>query len=225
MGAYVYDGYSTKNRRELNMDSLLLKEREIEGGPIYLMVVCDGVGSMSEGAYAASMAVNLLGDWLDRETSTQGIGLRLQNCVLEINRIILKQARQHSIQTATTLSALLLVNGRYYIVHAGDSRIYGCRDGILWQLTHDHTSGGKLTSCIGKVEQPDIFYNEGDSQGILFLICSDGLYKRMDMTYLKQELETVRKKHIKKTIERLVNYVTECGESDNISISILMRER
>lgn len=225
MHSCIYDGFSTKNRRSLNMDSLLLKEREIEGKVVYLMVVCDGVGSMADGAFAASLSVKLLSDWMEGMTDIQGIGLRLQNRILEINQIILEQAQRCCIQTATTLSALLIVADRYYIAHAGDSRIYGCRDDILEQLTHDHVLDGKLTSCIGKIEHPDIFYNEGIVNGLRFLLCSDGLYKKMDITYLQHELEHMRKKTIRKTMERLVRYVIERGETDNISISVLMHER
>lgn len=225
MHSCIYDGFSMKNRRSLNMDSLLLKECEIEGKAVYLMVVCDGVGSMADGAFASSVSVKLLSDWLEGMTDTQCIGLRLQNRILEINQIILEQAQRRCIQTATTLSALLIVDDRYYIAHTGDSRIYGYCDGMLEQLTYDHVLDGKLTSCIGKTEYPSIFYNEGVVKGTRFLLCSDGLYKKMDATYLQYELEHVRKKTIKKTIERLLQYVIERGETDNISISILMHER
>ena len=221
----IYDGFSIKNRRSLNMDSLLLKESEIEGKAVYLMVVCDGVGSLVDGAFASSMSVKLLSDWLDEMTDTRCIGLNLQKRILEINQIILEQARRYSIQTATTLSALLIVEDRYYIAHMGDSRIYGYSDGTLKQLTYDHVLDGKLTSCIGRTEAPDIFYNEGSAKGTRFLLCSDGLYKKMDVMYLQHELEHVRKKTIKKTIERLLQYVIERGESDNISITIMMHER
>ena len=63
--AYLYDGMSLQNKRKSNMDSLLLKERRIDGQNVYLAVVCDGVGSLENGGFAAATAVRLLSDWFD----------------------------------------------------------------------------------------------------------------------------------------------------------------
>ena len=59
----------------------------------------------------------------------------MRNAVLRINTEIADCAQQQGIRTATTLSALLLVEGQYYIVHAGDSRIYTCTEDGIRQLT------------------------------------------------------------------------------------------
>lgn len=222
MRTYLYDGISQQNQRNTNMDRLLLKKRTIAGQDVFLAVVCDGVGSMENGAVASSNAVQMLRAWMDDLEDTARLGLRLRDYVLEVNRQIVVQAREMGIRTATTLSALLLTEDQYYVVHAGDSRIYSFENEQLVQLTVDQVASGKLTTCIGYTEHMTLYYNEGIQQGKRFLLCSDGLYKRMNIDYLKQELAGVNGRTIKKVLERLTQYVIAQGETDNISVAIVL---
>lgn len=225
MESYYYDGSSIQNRRATNMDSVLIKERRIDGRSVCLAVVCDGVGSLADGAYAASSAVQLLSEWMDQLRDTQRLGLRLRDRVLEINRSIVRSARDSGVQTASTLSALLLLDGRYYVVHAGDSRIYLWQDGALRQLTMDQTASGRLTACIGRQETVPLLYNEGAEDGARFLLCSDGLYRRMDADFLQRELARLSRKNLRKTMERLMRFALERGETDNVSLALVICEK
>lgn len=221
-----YDGISVQNRRKTNMDSLLLKHRVIGNRQMYLAVICDGVGSMQDGAFAASQTINLLSRWFDQLEDTHRLGLRLRDYIFEINNAILQTASEYGLNTATTLSALLLDEERYYVVHAGDSRIYAFQRGTCIQLTCDNVSEqGGLTECIGKSLGLRVFYNEGISRETRFLLCTDGLYKRMDLAYFQKEVERATPKTIKKTLERLANYVVERGEGDNISIALIIHKK
>lgn len=222
MRGRYYDGISLRNRRPTNMDSLLVKERTIAGEWICLAVVCDGVGSLESGALAASQAVRQLGAWLNGLEDISRAGLNLRQAVLRINEQIIDQARNLGIRTATTLSALLLTGGRYYIVHAGDSRIYSWGEEGLRQLTRDDiTQEGKLSECIGRSSRPSLFYSEGESEKRIFLLCSDGLYKRMEPDYLSRQLERADRGEFRKAMEHLVEYVVDRGEPDNISVAIV----
>ena len=64
MGKYVFQGVSIQNQRSQNMDRLLIKEKKVIGGNIYLAAVCDGVGSLEDGAFAASIAIHMLDGWI-----------------------------------------------------------------------------------------------------------------------------------------------------------------
>lgn len=222
MGRGYYDGLSIPNRRPTNMDSLLIKERTVAGQWVCLAVVCDGVGSLESGALAASEAVQRLGAWLDGLEELDRIGLKLRDAVLRVNQEIVDCAQQQGIRTAATLSALLLARGRYYVVHAGDSRIYTLAEDGVRQLTRDDvTSEGKLAQCIGRSLRLNLFYNEGESGGRPFLLCSDGLYRRMEPDYFRRQLERAQRGELRKAIKNLVEYVVDKGESDNISIAIV----
>lgn len=190
-----------------------------------MAVVCDGVGSVQDGAFTASCAVKMLGAWFDSVKDTRRLGLRLRDNVLDINRRIVLTAQKHGLQTAATLSALLLDEERYYVVHAGDSRIYCYQNSELILLTQDHvSSAGKLTMCLGRFEEIELFYNEGVAPGANFLLCSDGLYKKMDVQVLQTQFARMTPKTLRKVIENLTQYVIERGEKDNISLALVISE-
>lgn len=222
MSAFFYSGLSVQNRRKTNMDSVLLNERFIDGNAVCFAVVCDGVGSMENGGYAAAAAAHQLNQWFDQIEDYRRIGLRLRDAVLEINRRIVSDAGIHQLRTAATLSALLLDRERYYIVHVGDSRIYSLDNETLEQLTCDHVSSeGRLTSYIGRKEEIAVDYNEGRQCGQLFLLCSDGLYKRMDPGFCHSCLAKAKPGNMEEIMRELISYVIKRGETDNISLALV----
>ena len=207
------------------MDSLLLKNGLINKENAILAVVCDGVGSLADGYLASGMAARMLSDWFAGVSTTEQIGLRMRDAVRAINSYIVSKAKQNDKETASTLSALLLIENNYYIVHIGDSRIYSCEDGVLTTLTSDDVSEtGKLTACIGRNEEIFLQYYEGSATGKTFFVCSDGLYKRMDVDFLTAKLKTWSRKSLNEPIETLPQFVIERGEQDNISLAIVKKE-
>ena len=206
------------------MDSLLIKERVVNGHSVCIAVVCDGVGSTKDGSYASAITIKMISDWFEQITTTNRIGLLLRDYILRINEYIAQQAQERNLKTATTLSALLISNGRYYIANVGDSRIYGFKNQTLKLLTQDQSSNGKLTFWLGRPKWTEVFYNEGICEEQHFLICSDGLYKKMDNEYLQLELLKTNGKTLNQTIEHLVNHVVERGETDNISLAMVSCE-
>ena len=207
------------------MDSLLLKERDIGGRDVCIAVVCDGVGSLKDGAVASTMAVRLLGSWFDGIHDTGRLGLKLRDQVVAANRTVYRTAQEQRLQTAATLSVLLLDENQYYIVHLGDSRIYTCREGQLLQLTQDQLSDtGKLAGCLGHTEEVMPYYSEGTAEGQRFLLCSDGLYKRAEMELLRKSMEMATGRNLKKVMERLVHHVIDRGERDNITIAFVLND-
>lgn len=223
---FVFHGVSVQNKRQSNMDSLLLKNGRINKKNILLATICDGVGNMAEGAFASGVLVWMLNDWFEKLTTTDWIGLKLRDIVLEINLYIISEAKRRSIRTASTLSALLLVEDNYYIVHTGDSRIYGYESGELSVLTKDDISkSGKLTSCIGQTEDVLLQYSEGLIGNKTFLLCSDGLYKKMDIYFMIDRLNSLNKHGLKEAAQSLIKHVMKCGEEDNITLALIKIER
>jgi serine/threonine protein phosphatase PrpC len=206
------------------MDSLLLTEREIDKRRVLLAVVCDGVGSLLDGAFAASLAVKLMNEWFSGLIDIERVGLRLRDEALKLNSRIIEEAREKSLNTAATFTAILFEGTRYYLVHIGDSRAYAFdhSDGAKQLTVDDVSETGKLTGCIGRFENPIFLCTEGEANEKVFLICSDGLYKRTDVLSSLAELYIKNQKDIKKSIQRLADHAIESGEQDNISLALII---
>jgi protein phosphatase len=111
------------------------------------LLLADGMGGHSSGDLAAALAVNyvlnnLLGmkrkNFDTRELDYAGV---LTDSVIEANTAIRNAGKQsdtpHSM--GSTFVGALLSPGEMTYVHVGDSRLYLFRDGVLTQLTRDHT--------------------------------------------------------------------------------------
>ena len=207
------------------MDRVIAASKTIDGNNVYLFAVSDGVGSLTDGGFASELAANMLHEWIDALESVSRIGLELQKRIMEINTSVIFLASINNIETAATLSVLLLCGERYYIVHIGDSRIYSFDGERLSQLTEDHSFEGRLSSAIGRKQNPTVFYDEGVNDGFTYLVCSDGLYRKMNEAFLLDILTKTNKKNITKRALELVNHVIDLGEQDNTSIILAINER
>ena len=134
-------------------------------------------------------------------------------------------SKSHRINTATTLSALLIIDGVYQVFHIGDSRIYSFDNKSICIITQDDISpSGKLTDYIGKASNFMLHRYEGVAIDKVFLICSDGFYKNIDINFLLPHMKNIDSKNIKKIINSLINHVTASGEQDNISLALIKIE-
>lgn len=222
---YLFNGVSLKNGRHSNMDSLFLKSKSISGESALLAVVGDGVGSLADGAFASREAVRILSEWFEQVEDRDRIGLEMRDVILGINDYIISEAKRRNIETASTISVLLLIEDRYYTVHVGDSRIYSCENGVLTVITEDDISeSGKLTACIGQARNIVLQYSEGTAVDKTFLICSDGLYNKMDKDLMIDKMIFKSKRALKESMEALTQYAIQCGERDNISLALVKLE-
>lgn len=223
--ACVYDGISLTNGRAVNMDSLLLKSRTVAGTEVCLAAVCDGVGSLADGALSAQWAVQMLYNWLENLEDAEELGARLRDYVQTMNLAIRTKAQKQQVETACTLSCLLLWRQWYCLAHVGDSRIYLWEQGALRQLTQDQARRGRLTQAMGHREHVTVFFRQGEQRGEQrFLLCSDGLYKRMEPETLGACMARLNRRSLQKTLRQLTEHVISQGERDNISAALLIKD-
>lgn len=224
---YLYDGVSEKNGRPSNMDSLLVTERRIMKRRALLALVCDGVGSLSRGGFASAYTARELEKWFHALEEIEDAGRRLRGEVQRINDEVIKLSKEHNFQTGTTLSALLVVEDVFVIVHVGDSRIYRYQSNVWHQMTRDDTvrekageeapNPGALTACIGITQPLPLFYCDGEVHTPdLFLVCSDGFYRRFDFSGWEPGDEPLRR-----AVRGMVETVAAKGETDNISLALV----
>jgi PPM family protein phosphatase len=137
---------------------------------------------------------------------------------------------------ATTLTALFLIWPRSFIVHAGDSRCYRLRDGVLERLTSDQTMAqglveqGVLTmetasksplanvlvSAVGS-SQLELQVLVGDLQREdVHLLCSDGLTRHVSDEELGERLRSGGSAEV--VCRELLELALERGGKDNITV-------
>lgn len=176
--------------RDHNEDSFVVRPE------LGVWVVADGMGGHEAGDYASQTITG--------EMASLGFAISagdLQARFLERVGRAHARIREHSEQlggttVGATLVGMLMHEDNFACVWSGDSRIYRFRDGMLEQLTKDHTEVQELleagminaeeaetwprknviTRAIGVSDQPNCDVMSGQVQsGDMFLLCSDGL--------------------------------------------------
>lgn len=181
-----------------------------------LFVVCDGMGGHVGGAEASKTAVSYIIKTL-AEQKYDEIHVALKKALVEANRAVYEKGRQNPSLSGmgTTACILMVKDGKAWIAHVGDSRIYlfTAKDKTLHRITKDHSYVQSLVdlgqlddrdaeshprknvilkalgikeSLSVEVEQMPVLPSDGD----IFLICSDGLSGMVDDNCLESILRS-----------------------------------
>ena len=222
-------------RRKRNEDSVLVLENSS------LFVVADGMGGYRGGELASQLAVKTIGDAY-RASSFDGAphenvpahASELARAIQMANAAILETAKaKPELQgMGTTLCAARFSGNkkRLYIGHVGDSRCYRLREGVLEQMTADHTmadhgvkgpEAAHLSRAVGiwPTVPIDIIMGVPLADDV-YLICSDGLTKMLSDEMIAEVLRT--EEDLKAAVERLIAFANERGGKDNIT-AVLVR--
>jgi serine/threonine protein phosphatase PrpC len=166
-----------------------------------LFLVADGVGGAGGGAIASAEAAHtvLQEYYLDRRGDA---GRHLRRAVERANLHVYNMRLGHPDFSGmqTTLTALVLCQGRYWVAHVGDSKLFLLRAGALRQLTRDHTvvdemrrlglvdarSAGRhrdrhlLTRTIGgdALASVDLAHGRADP-GDCYILATDGIFEHL----------------------------------------------
>ncbi|MCD7739070.1 MAG: serine/threonine-protein phosphatase [Lachnospiraceae bacterium] len=222
--------------RNKNQDRALCCKAMIGDRSIALGCVCDGIGSLLNSEISSEMVVEGLRRWFQgiindhpSDIRTQELVQDLELTVRELNELVFQYKAKYSMDIGCTLSLFLGIDRKYYVFHAGDSRIY-CRGDRLVQLTHDEVTTREnegrirsfLANYIGKKQDLWISKFSGDIlDGDLYVIGSDGLYKLLtdeDAVGLKNARKD---KEMERECRKLTARVIERGERDNVSCAVL----
>jgi len=209
----------------------------------HLFVVADGMGGHAGGDVASALTIKRVID-IDRPFgSANEAEFALHSALTAANAVLAETVFDHPELTGmgTTVSGLVLVEGQVVIAHIGDSRIYLLRDGVLSQVTNDHTfvqrlvDSGRITEeeaavhprrsvlmrVLGDVDAtPEIDTlivptQEGDR----WLICSDGLSSYVSEEKIAHALVAVP--GARDAADRLVKESLDQGAPDNVTVVIV----
>lgn len=204
-----------------------------------LLIVADGMGGHRGGATASKLAAETVkAQYLGSETTDIAIALR--DSLARANARIFFEAQSNPDLRGmgTTTSALAVRNGKGWLAHVGDSRIYRVRDEKIEQLTEDHSlvatmvREGLLTSAEAEthprrnVLQRSMGVSEDveiDVRGPFdlqehdtFILCSDGLHGVVK----EPELLEIAQLSIEEAAEECLKRALARGAPDNVTVIV-----
>ncbi|WP_225845039.1 Stp1/IreP family PP2C-type Ser/Thr phosphatase [Streptomyces sp. HPF1205] len=202
-----------------------------------LLAIADGMGGQAAGEVASSEVISTIVT-LDDDIPGSDILTSLGTAVQRANDQLLHMVQEDPQLEGmgTTLTALLWTGQRLGLVHVGDSRAYLLRDGVLTQITQDHTwvqrlvDEGRITEeeatthpqrsllmrALGSGEhvEPDLSIREV-RVGDRYLICSDGLSGVVSHQTLEDTLAGYQAPQ--ETVQELIQLALRGGGPDNIT--------
>ncbi|MDT9690830.1 Stp1/IreP family PP2C-type Ser/Thr phosphatase [Streptomyces sp. P9(2023)] len=205
-----------------------------------LLAIADGMGGQAAGEVASSEVISTLVT-LDDDVPSSDILTSLGAAVQRANdqlRLMVEEDPQLE-GMGTTLTALLWTGQRLGLVHVGDSRAYLLRDGVLTQITQDHTwvqrlvDEGRITEeeatthpqrsllmrALGSGDhvEPDLSIREVRA-GDRYLICSDGLSGVVSHQTMEDTLASYQGPQ--ETVQELIQLALRGGGPDNITVIV-----
>lgn len=208
-------------------------------------VVCDGMGGHVGGATASRIAVNAILENLDA-VYYDDPRIAIGESIDIANRAILNEAAAHPELSGMGSTCVLLIvrDGKVYIGHVGDSRIYLIRSKRIIQLTKDHSyvqmlvdrgeitkeqaehhrRKNEITNALGipdmspaTVADDAIIPEAGDC----FLLCSDGLSGMVSNEVICKVISRQSEMNAQDRVNRLVSLANENGGIDNITAQMV----
>jgi protein phosphatase len=201
------------------------------------------MGGHAGGDVASALAVQHLAR-LDRTYSTVDEAREtLFTNILEAGRELTTTVEEHPELTGmgTTVSAMIRVGSQMVIAHIGDSRIYRLREGVLEQITSDHTfvqrlvDSGRITAeeaavhprrsvlmrVLGDVDaEPEVDTHVVDTQpGDRWLLCSDGLSGYVSERDIAETLLTID--DVELVCHKLITQTLSEGAPDNVTVVVV----
>lgn len=106
-----------------------------------LFAVADGIGGAPGGAFASTLALDVLAREMELSLGSWPVARRLRRAVQQANHELYGKAIAvpELRGMGTTLTATALVGEVLVTAHVGDCRLFRLRDAKLEQLTKDHT--------------------------------------------------------------------------------------
>lgn len=216
-------------------------------GKNFLFAVCDGMGGEDSGEIASLSAVRAMNIWKEndwKEDSLEKFVTRVQE---NMTSAVSENGKSHMGSTAVILQ---MDHNSATVVNLGDSRAYLFRDGVLHQLSKDHTQaqllaehgllskemvrkhkgGHILTRYLGLntelsvedfyVAQPITVQKED-----IFLLCSDGLTDMLTEREIEECMEKYKKKEAGKLAQALCEAALLAGGNDNVTCLLVKNVR
>jgi len=163
----------------------------LKDGPV-AFAVADGMGGYEGGEVASEIVLRAFAAFMDTfpaEGDDATVITTFKRWAIDTNRLVLETARLRPSlsEMGTTFIALVFASGKLWLINIGDSRCYRIRNGVLKQMSVDHSERERT----GNPEIPsNLIYNfMGNApeefisdisclnyfEDDVYILCSDGL--------------------------------------------------
>ncbi|MGW6281942.1 PP2C family protein-serine/threonine phosphatase [Kribbella sp. NPDC055071] len=205
-------------------------------GP-HLLLLADGMGGAAAGEVASSAAVQVIRRLDTAEISGDDMIEALAGAVHRANERLSELVEEDPEREGmgSTVTALMFDGQRLGLAHLGDSRAYRMRDGVLYQLSHDHTFVQSLVDE-GRISQEEAFTHphrnlilrvldgRPDSDpdleildvraGDRLMLCSDGLPDYVSDEVIAASMASGTPDSV---VVELITHALEAGSNDNVT--------
>jgi protein phosphatase len=241
---------SLHKKMDVHMTSLPDTGRLYQGAErlAFLAMVADGVGGGPDGETASRLALEDVSQYAagsmdcyytadpsDDQAFTQSLADAALYCHQDLQE---RSGATAGGGMATTLTLMLFVWPRAYLLQVGDSRYYVLRDGELTQISRDQTLAqvlvdddvfsrteasksplsDVLSSAIGGSETTPVVTGIDQNWNYVHLLCSDGLTKHVEDELIAERLRTMTS--AQQVCEALLQDALDDGGTDNITIVV-----
>ena len=235
--------------RETNQDSVCIHSADTLVGEVIFGAVCDGMGGLTNGEFASQSMIQKLEQWFYTELPiliSEGIEQNklkssLENILVQQNEVLIHIGNAKESPMGTTISAILILPGRYFGIHVGDSRIYEIKKRQILQVTNDHSRvmqevrlgiitptqaqrderKNELLQCIGvRGKIVPEFFEGVVKQDTTFVLCSDGFVHKICNKDIWKNLrpnKTRKTGVLSRKLKQLVEINKARLETDNIT--------
>ncbi len=221
--------------RKNNEDSIiLLPDRGV-------FCVADGMGGADGGEVASGKTVEAIYNHvtrLPREADMEETIQAIEQAVNVASKDICAWAEERGIRGTGTTAVILVYNmenpSRVVVMHAGDSRAYCLREGVLRQLSRDHSVASDynldeeqlpgmfkniITKAIGLADTVELEKTPVTSEtGDVMLLCSDGLTKMLTHEQMTDLIKNTRPEKLERGVQALIDAANDAGGKDNTSV-------
>ena len=221
-------------------------------GEFGFFALADGMGGHNAGEVAAREAVRFVCASIEelfvsseQEWNIFDLSSFNKLCIENANSWVhhLGKKKKDHFGMGTTLCTLLFHEKSLIFGHVGDSRIYRFREGLLDQLTLDHSLSNQMVESgkVTKEKSQNIPYKNILTRAIgtqmdveaeihiapvspndIYLMCSDGLTDQVSDDEIAKILNNA--KDIKSAVGTLVERAKEEGGLDNVTVVIVKTE-
>lgn len=219
-------------------------------GPTLDLFVCaDGMGGHDKGEVASQMAVDIICarstdriDALGGSPSTEALEAILEDSFQDANNGIKEHSEALRNDMGTTMVAALVQEHRLaYVANVGDSRGYLQREGMLHQVTRDHSLVARMVEqkritreearhhphsnillrTVGTERNVDIdIFSVALESGDRLLLCSDGLWGEVEDEDIESILNHYQDPRV--ACRELVRAAHHGGGKDNITVVLIV---